>query len=81
MEFGEVVCSTTESASYFGKKNLVQLTVKVGILKCTGKIKKCVVDTMSDLVWKVKRRAMDPLHRKMTSKMDEGCGRILKMKK
>jgi hypothetical protein len=42
------------------EKNMVQLNVKVGILKCTGKIKKCEVYTMSDLVGKVKRRAMKP---------------------
>jgi hypothetical protein len=34
--------------------------VKVGILKFTGKIKKCKVDIESDLVGKVKRRAMKP---------------------
>jgi len=39
---------------------LVQLNVKVGILKCTGKIKRYEVDTTSDLVGKVKRRAMRP---------------------
>jgi hypothetical protein len=38
----------------------VELNVKVGILKCNGKIKKCEVDTMSDLVGEVKRRAMKP---------------------
>ena len=38
----------------------MQLNVKVGTLKYTGKIRKCEVDTMSDLVGKVKRRAMKP---------------------
>jgi len=33
---------------------------EVGILKCSGKIKKREVDTMSDLVGKIKRRAMKP---------------------
>jgi hypothetical protein len=32
----------------------------MGMWKCTGKIEKCVVDTTSDLVEKVKRRVMEP---------------------
>jgi hypothetical protein len=39
---------------------MVQLNVRMGIWKHTGKIKKCVVHTISDLVGKVKRRAMEP---------------------
>ena len=50
----------------------MQLNVKVGMRKCSRKIYKNVLDTMSDLVGKVDKRARKPwITQEMISKMDE----------
>ena len=51
----------------------MQLNVTVEMSKCSGKnIKECVLDTISDLVGKVEKRARRPwITQEMISKIDE----------
>jgi hypothetical protein len=72
MGVGKVTCSTTESARCS--------TEKLGAIECEScnvevqwnNIKKCVLDAMSDLVGKVKKRARKQwIAREMIGKVDE----------
>ena len=62
----------------------MQLNVTVEMSKCSGKnIKECVLDTISDLVGKVEKRARKPwITQEMIIKlMKEGNGRMSTLKK
>jgi len=72
MGFGEIVYSKTNSAGYSRRK--------LGAIECDSgnvevqwnNIKECVLDTLSDLVGKVEKRARKPwITQEMISKMDE----------
>jgi hypothetical protein len=66
------MCSKTKECRILQKGNLVQLNVKVGILKCSGNTKECVLDTMRYLVGKVEKRARKPwITQEMITEMNE----------
>jgi hypothetical protein len=57
MGFGEAICSTTGSTRH-SRRKLGAIKCESGNMEVQWKnIKKCVLDTMSDLVGKVERRA------------------------